>query len=61
MLETAKNTGASQLHIDQLSAQQAEKFGKERLELAEKYSPARAIARQAEESNQLWESCINVS
>lgn len=53
LLETAKNAGASQLQIDQLSAQQAEKFGKDRLKLAEQYSPARAIVRQAEESNQL--------
>lgn len=53
LLEAAKNAGASQMQIDQLSAQQAEKFGQERLKLVEQYSPARAIARQAEESHQL--------
>lgn len=55
LIEAAKKAGASQVEIDQLSAQQSEKFSKERQKLAEQYSPTKALTRQAQEANDVMQ------
>ncbi|ENG6269794.1 phage tail tape measure protein [Yersinia enterocolitica] len=53
--DAAKKAGASQIEIDQLSAQQSEKFSKERQKLAEQYSPTKALTRQVQEANDVMQ------
>lgn len=55
LIDAAKKAGASQVEIDQLSAQQSEKFSKDRQKLAEQYSPTRALTRQAQEANDVMQ------
>lgn len=55
LIEAAKKAGASQVEIDQLSAQQSEKFSKDRQKLAEQYSPTKALTRQAQEANDVMQ------
>lgn len=55
LIEAAKKASVSQVEIDQLSAQQSEKFSKERQKLAEQYSPTKALTRQAQEANDVMQ------
>lgn len=51
LLELAKKHNASQTEIEAVSSEITSKYAKERLQLAEQYSPAKAFARQSQESN----------
>lgn len=55
LIDAAKKAGASQVEIDQLSAQQSEKFSKDRQKLAEQYSPTKALTRQTQEANEVMQ------